>query len=170
MANLFALTGDVLALQQRVTELAESPGASTEDLEALLSCEAEALDQFLAKAEGYCWAIKAFQASAAVRKVHAQRLQDLATEDVQQADRLLGVLTKAMAKVSPNQKTWRLASHAVARRKSETVQLEPEASELPKRYQRVKVEADKTLIKADLKAGVEIKGAQIVERQNWKLS
>lgn len=58
----------------------------------------------------------------------------------------------------------------ISLRKSESVKVDIPAEQLPKKYRKIKVEADKKLIKEDLKNGKKIKGCSIEENQNpgWK--
>jgi hypothetical protein len=171
MANLFALTGELISLQQQVMALAESPDAGDEDLSALLNAEADGLDAFFQKADGYCWARDAYLASAATRREHAARLMAMAAEDERQAERLLNTLSRAMAKVAPDQRTWKLAGHTVARRKSEAVVIDVPIDELPAAFKKTRTETivSKTDIKAALKAGNPVPGARIEERLSWSI-
>jgi len=171
MANLFALTEDLISLQQQVTALAESPDASNEDLLALLDVEADGLDAFLQKADSYCWARDAYLASAASRRVHAERLMAMAAEDERQAERLLDTLSRAMAKVAPDQKTWKLAGHTVARRRSEAVVIDVPIDKLPAAFKKTRTETivSKTEIRAAITSGTPVPGARIEERFNWSI-
>jgi hypothetical protein len=171
MPNLFALTNELLKFQERVTSLAENPEASDDELLALLDSEAEGLNAFLQKADGYCWARDAYLAVAAARREHAERLMALAAEDERQAERLLNTLSRAMLKVSPDQKTWKLPGHTVARCRSEAVVIEGPIEELPAAYKKVRTETivSKNEIKAAIKGGTPVPGAHIEERFSWSI-
>lgn len=54
-------------------------------------------------------------------------------------------------------------------RKSQQVVVECDVQALPDHLQKIKVEADKTKIKAEIKAGTEVLGCDVIEKQNIQI-
>jgi vacuolar-type H+-ATPase subunit I/STV1 len=177
MTNLFALTGQALALQRQIEESAallddlETLPDAVEALEALLNAEHSTLEALATKADAYCWVIDQFRAQAEARNEHAQRLKDLARKDEIKANMLQDIIIACLRKVSPDATEWRLPGHRLASRRSTVVQVDARPEDLPEQFRRVKttVEPDKTAIKEALKAGQLIPGAELIERRTWSI-
>jgi hypothetical protein len=177
MTNLFALTGQALALQRQIEDLAdhlddlEAHPDAVEALEALLSAEGSTLEALAAKADAYCWVIDRFRAQAGARNEHAERLKGLARKDEIKANLLQDRIIACLMKVSPDATEWPLPGHRLASRRSTIVQVDILPGDLPEQFRRVKttVEPDKTAIKEALKAGQSILGAELIERRTWSI-
>jgi hypothetical protein len=179
-ATLFDLTGEALKLQRLINESAEllfsdDPAEAldaTATLEALITTEAANKQALHSKADAWCWVIDHIRAQAAMRSAHAQRLKDLATAAEQQADALQDRLIAALQKIDPDSTKWELPEHRITSRRSQAVEVTADWMELPPGYltERTTYSANKTALAAALKAGVQIEGASLVERRNWKIA
>ena len=116
-----------------------------------------------AKIEGIgCW-IKDLNAEAAAIKAEEDKKRRQSSE--RKAESLKGYLAWTL-----QGEKFKSSKVAISWRKSETVELDPgvDPVELPLKYQRVKVsvDADKAALKEVLKAGWDIPGVRLVEKQN----
>ena len=176
-ASLFQLTGDALQLQAQINAAAEllfsddpaEVANATTTLEVLISAESDNRKAVEAKADAWCWVIDAIRARRDARKARAQALADLAAADDQQADALQDRLIQALQKVDPEATKYDLPEHKITSRRTESVIVDAPAEELPAEFARVKVEANKTALKAALKAGEQIDGCTLVERRSWTI-
>lgn len=176
--SLFALAGEAMGLQQQIAELAERLHTEAGDLdpdaagslEALLTEEAGNREALARKADAYCWVIAQLRAQAAYRRAESDRLRDLADTDARRADALQERLITALAAVDPGETRWSLPAHELTSRRAESVTLDPDA-DLPEEFIRVRrTEApDKTAIKAALKAGRAVPGAELVQGRSWSI-
>lgn len=177
--SLYGLSTDAIQLETQIREQAEllfsddpdEVGAARATLEALLSDEADTREALQRKADAWCWVIDRARATAAERKAHAKRLAELAAADEAKADRLQDQLVTLLLRTQPDATSFELPDHKLTSRRSEAVELDTEPMDLPQQYQRVvtRVDADKTAIKAALKAGATIPGAQLVTRRSWRI-
>lgn len=177
--SLYGLTDEAIKLETQIREAAEQlfsddPAeveAARLELEALLSDEADTREALARKADAWCWVIDRARATAAERKAHAQRLRELAAADEAKADRLQDQLVALLLRTEPDATTFELPDHKLTSRKSEAVELEAEPIDLPAEFQRVvtRVDPDKTAIKAAIKAGTTVPGAQLVTRRSWRI-
>jgi hypothetical protein len=199
-ATLFDLTGEALQLQGRINEAAEllfsddpaEVAQATATLEGLISVEADNRQAILAKADAWCWAINSLRARCDARKARADALRELAAGDEQQADALQDRLVQALQKVDPEATKYDLPEHKISSRKSTVVVVDCEPEDLPKLYQRTKIEANKTAIKESINAAVAaavkaaqdedaaanaaavatvktVPGCSLVERRSWTI-
>jgi hypothetical protein len=176
--SLFALAGEAMALQRQISELAE--GLHTEDgdlntdtagaLEALLLSEAGNREALQRKADAYCWVIAQLRAQAAYRRAESDRLRDLADVDARRADALQERLLAALAGIDPDATRWSLPAHELTSRRTESVAIDPDA-ELPPEFLRERrtYAPDKTALKAALKAGQAVPGAELVTGRSWSI-
>jgi hypothetical protein len=200
MTTLFHLTGDALRLQQQIDEAAadlfsDDPAvvaAATATLEGLISAESDNKQAIFAKADAWCWVIDSLRSRHAARKARAQALAELAAGDEQQADALQDRLVAALQKAIPDETSYQLPEHKLASRKSTVVVVDCEPEDLPKLYQRTKIEANKTAIKDAIKTAVAaavavapsdeaaakaaavatvktVPGCSLVERRSWSI-
>ena len=198
--TLYALTGDALRLQQQIDEAAadlfsDDPAvvaAATATLEGLISAEADNKQSILAKADAWCWVIDSLRARRDARKARADALRELAAADEQQSDALQDRLIQALQKVDPEATKYDLPEHKISSRKSTVVVVDCEPEDLPKLYQRTKIEANKTAIKESINAAVAaavkaaqdedaaakaaavataktVPGCSLVERRSWSI-
>lgn len=177
-SSLFDLAGDAMALQRQIAELAEQlhsddgaidPDVS-ESLEALLLEESGSREALQRKADAYCWVISQLRGQAAYRKAESDRLRDLADADARRADALQERLLSALAAVDADATRWSLPAHEITSRKTEIVVVDPDA-DLPPELTREKrvIQPDKTAIKAAIKAGRVIPGAELVKGRSWSI-
>ena len=168
--TLYDLTGDALRLQQQIDSAAQDlfsddpavVAQATATLEGLISAEADNRQAILAKADAWCWVIDSLRARRDARKARAQALAELAAGDEQQADALQDRLIQALQKAIPDATKYDLPEHKITSRKSTVVVVDCEPEDLPKLYQRTKIEANKTAIKESINAAVAaaVKAAQ----------
>jgi hypothetical protein len=175
--TLYDITGDALRLQQQIDEAAadlfsDDPDVvaqATATLEGLISAEADNKQALFAKADAWCWVIDSLRARHAARKARADALRELAAADDQQADALQDRLVQALQKAIPGETSYQLPEHKLASRKSTVVVVDCEPEDLPKQYQRTKIEVDKAAIKDALKAGAKVGDCSLVERRSWSI-
>jgi len=125
--------------------------------QAELKDEAEALDA--------ACAVKELDAIDAAFEAEANRVRARRATIARQRAMFTALIEKAIPagqKVSDERVSisWRKSTGTL-------VGVEPE--DLPKRFTRVKIEADKTLIAAALKAGKTVEGCSLEERQNLQI-
>lgn len=181
MTTLYELTGEALQIQRQIDQAAEllfsddpnEVAAATATLEALISAEADTRQSVLKKADAWCWVIDHLRAQAIARKARAQSLAELSKTSEQQADALQDRLIAALGKIDPDATKWELPEHKITSRASESVDLDPDLqpADLPEQFCRAKTTytADKVAIKAALKAGTTIEGAQLIQSRNWSI-
>jgi hypothetical protein len=180
IVNLFDLTGEALSLSRRIETTAadlfsDDPAAADRaraELEALITAESTNRRALEEKADAWCWVIDEFRARAATQKKHAKRLAALAADAEHRADALKDRLVAALQAVYPDGTGWKLPEHTITSRKSTRVDLDADfsADDLPAALQRVKIEPDKTAIKASLTAGETVPGASLVQARSWTIS
>jgi len=176
--TLYSLTGDAARLSRQIEEAAaglysddpEQVDAAGAALEALLDAQGQTQAELLTKANGWAWVIHSAVARGEARAAQARRLQELARRDAAQAERMKITLVAALQRAMPDETSYQLADHRLASRASEAVETTCEPAELPQEFQRNKIEADKALLKAALKAGQKIPGVELVQRRSWKLA
>lgn len=180
-ASLFDLAGDAFRIEARIAEAAEGlisddPAIieiATAELESLIAAETDNEKALLAKADAWCWAIERIRAQADARRSHSTRLAELAAADERKAQSLQDKLIDQLLFLAPDATKFELPNHKLASRASQVVNLDAdlEPGDLPEEYQRVKttVAIDKVAIKAALKAGTEIKGAELVSHRSWSI-
>lgn len=117
------------------------------------------------KLEAVALYIKGLEAEAAAIKAEAVRLNERRAVLERKAERLRGYLSASM-------QTWgdtRLETPraVLSWRKSEAVEVDE--AELPREWYKATYSPDKAAIKAAIKAGEQVQGAQIVERQNLQI-
>lgn len=180
-ATLFDLTGEALRIQTQINNAAEllfsddpaEVAEASEQLEALISAEADNRASVERKADSWCWVIDHLRARAIAQREHSRRLADLAAEAEQRAETLQDRLINALHHIDPTATGWALPQHKLTSRRVQSVELDPDmaAQDLPEQFQRVKttIAADKTALKAALVAGDQIDGARLVERRSWTI-
>jgi len=159
MANLFDISKALVAawdaaIDPETGEISDDSYSVIEQLEMERDAKIENIG---------CW-IKNLEADAAAIKAEAKAMSDRAKAAEKKAEGLRGYLAAVLAG-----EKWNSPKVAISWRKSVAVEIdEAELPELPEQYVRrkVSVEADKTAIKEALKAGEQIEGCRLVERQN----
>lgn len=178
--SLFALTSEATGLQRQIAELAEQLHFDDGDgdidpdtaqaLEALLLADATNREALERKADAYCWVIGRLRAQAAYRRAESDRLRDLADADARRADGLEERMLTALAAIDPDATSWSLPTHEITSRRMQSVVIDPDA-DLPEAYirERRSYAPDKAAIKAALKAGETITGAELVQSRSWRI-
>ena len=176
--SLWALTEEARKLAYIIEELAEHLyGDDAEDaaqaqaaLENVLLIEADNREAFQRKADGYCYVISQLRGQAEWRREEARRLQGLADDDRQRAEKLEALLIRVLTSLSPDDTKFELPSHRITSRKSEAVEIDDDA-DLPEPYWTVKStrSPNKTSIKQAIRAGASWPGVRVVERRSWRI-
>ena len=139
----------------------------TEDDAEALTRELEVItDSFAVKSEAVIGFMRGVEAEAAAFKAESARLADRAKSLQNNADRLKGYLETefrrlGLPELMAGLNTLKFHPNPWA----VEVSVEPES--LPAKYQRVKVEADRTAIKADLQAGVDVPGCRLIQSERF---
>ena len=158
MRALYEINADLEALLSQVDENGELL-IDDEALDALLMERTE-------KLEGVALAIKNITAEAAAIKAEETALKERRERLEKKASGLTDWLRIAL-----NGEKFETARCLVTYRKSEVVTIDEAVffKRPPAKFIRKKIEADKTAIKAALKAGETIRGATLEEKQNLQL-
>ena len=149
---------------------AEVRAQALAELEAVLLAEEGNKAALAAKADATCWVIEHLRGQAAYRKQQAKRLNALASGDASRADSLEESLVFVLTQLQPAATRFSFPNHELRSTRSIAVAIENEAL-LDPEWLAVKTtfQADKTAIKAALKAGHEITGAQLISRRSWRI-
>ncbi|MCP9857925.1 MULTISPECIES: siphovirus Gp157 family protein [unclassified Cyanobium] len=156
--------------EQLETDDPEQRALALAELEAALLAEEGNKQALSAKADATCWVIEHLRGQAAYRQQQAKRLSDLARSDAGRADALEDSLVLVLTRLQPRATRFSFPNHELSSRKSQAVEIENEAL-LDPEWLCVKTNfsADKTAIKAALKAGQQITGAQLISRRSWRI-
>lgn len=156
MATLYELTGQFLDIYNM--ELDDETKADT----------LESIDwniDYEDKVENYIKVIKNNEADIEARKNEIKRLTELNRADERKNERLKEVLKESMDLTGHERVDTSLFK--VSFRKSEAVEVDDLL--LPEAYKVATWKADKKRLKEDLKNGLEILGAELVERKNLSI-
>jgi hypothetical protein len=157
MKNLFNIDAE---LYEVYSEIENNGGEMSPELEAALEItEAERMT----KGEGYVYVIKQLKSQADLLKAEAKRLQEIAKQYENSADKLADRLLQSV--IAHGQ--IKTAFVTISTRKSKSVSITDE-SLLKAEYLRIKTEPNKTAIKEALESGQDVQGALIVE--NYSLN
>ena len=177
--SLWALTEEARQLAAEIETLAQSlycddaeeAAMAASNLERLLSVEADNRELFQRKADGYCYVISQLQGQAEWRCKEAERLEALASDDLQCAKRLEDLLIRVLTSLSPDDTKFELPSHRITSRRSEAVEIDEDAAEIPDPYWTVKTTRtpNRTSIKQAIRAGASFPGVRVVERRRWRI-
>ncbi|MFZ0408399.1 MAG: siphovirus Gp157 family protein [Cyanobium sp.] len=156
--------------QQLETDDDDTRAQALAELEAALLAEEGNKAALAAKADATCWVIEHLRGQAAYRQQQARRLTELSRSDASRADALEDSLVLVLTRLQPSATRFSFPNHELSSRKSQAVEIENEAL-LDPEWLCVKTtfSADKTAIKAALKAGQQITGAQLVSRRSWRI-
>lgn len=158
--NLYEIKEQFRAWQLKI---ANQDGELTEeDLQVFNELEGLAED----KIEAYAVIIKESLAEADMYKAEAERLSAIAKKKINLADRLKKNLDGFMQE--QGREKFESLKTTIAYRKSTALEIDSTAK-VPKKFQKVKMEIDKTAITNFLKEGGKLKGCQLVERQNIQI-
>jgi hypothetical protein len=177
--SLWALTEEARSLSAEIERLAqdlysdnaEDAALAVVSLEDALLREAQNREAFQRKADGYCYVISQLRGQAHWRQEEARRLQTLAEDDQEQAQRLEELLIRVMTSLAPDETSFDLPSHRITSRKSEAVEIDEDDAEIPEPYWTVKTtrSPNKTSIKQAIRAGASFSGVRVVERRSWRI-
>jgi hypothetical protein len=122
------------------------------------------------KADATCWVIDHLRAQGSYRQQQAKRLVELAKCDQRRADALETTLVFVLTRLQPAATRFSFPHHELTSRRSEAVEISAE-EELAPEWLRVTTDTapDKGAIKAALKAGQQIQGAQLVAQRSWSI-
>ena len=176
--SLWQLGIEAQELTTAIGQLAEQLEADDEaaraqalgELEAALLAEEGNKAALAAKADATCWVIEHLRGQAAYRQQQAKRLTELSRSDASRADALEESLVLVLTRLQPMATRFSFPNHELSSRKSQAVEIENEAL-LDPEWLCVKTtfSADKTAIKAALKAGQQITGAQLISLRSWRI-
>ena len=156
MATLYELTGQFLDIYNM--ELDDETKLDT--LESI-----DWQHDYEEKVENYIKAIKNTEADMEARKNESDRLLELNKKDKRKVERMKEVLKDSMALTGHERVDTPLFK--VSFRKSEAVEVDDLL--LPEAYKVATYKPDKKRLKEDLKNGLEILGAELVERKNLSI-
>lgn len=156
--------------QQLETDDEDARSRALAELEAVLLAEEGNKTALAAKADATCWVIEHLRGQAAYRQQQAKRLSDLARSDAGRADALEESLVFVLTRLQPAASRFSFPDHELSSRKSSAVVIDDEQA-LDPEWLTVKTttQPDKAAIKAALKAGRQIAGAQLVSRRSWRI-
>ena len=156
MASLYELTGQYLEIYNM--ELDEETKLDTLDS---IDWETE----YESKVENYIKVMKNIDADVEVRKAEIKRLVKLNKADEKKKDHLKDTLSASMNMTGHERVDTPLFK--VSFRKSQAVEVDETV--LPEAYKVATWKLDKKRLKEDLKNGLEIIGASLVERKNLSI-
>ena len=156
MATLYELTGQFLDIYN--LELDEETKLDTLDS---IDWETE----YETKVENYIKVMKNIEADVEARKAEIKRLTELNKADEKKKDHLKDTLSASMILTGHERVDTPLFK--VSFRKSEAVEVDDLL--LPENYKVATYKPDKKRLKEDLKNGLEILGAELVERKNLSI-
>jgi hypothetical protein len=165
------LTTAIGQLAQRLeSDEPEDRQQAITELEAALLADEGNKQALAAKADATCWVIEHLRGQAAYRQQQAKRLTELSRSDAGRADSLEESLVQVLTRLQPAATRFSFPNHELRSTRSTAVTIENEAL-LDPEWLAVKTtfQADKTAIKAALKAGQEITGAQLISRRSWRI-
>ena len=156
MATLYELTGQFLDIYN--LELDEETKLDTLD-------SIDWQTDYENKVENYVKVIKNTESDIEARKNEIKRLTELNRADERKNERMKEVLKESMALTGHDRVDTKLFK--VSFRKSEAVEVDDLL--LPESYKVATWKPDKKRLKEDLKNGLEILGAELVERKNLSI-
>ena len=175
--SLWQLGIEAQELTTTISQLAEQLDADDDtraqalvELESALLAEEGNKAALAAKADATCWVIEHLRGQASYRQQQARRLSDLARSDAGRADALEESLIAVLTQLQPAATRFSFPNHELSSRRSSAVVID-DAEALAAEWLTVKTstQPDKAAIKAALKAGRQISGAQLVSRRSWRI-
>ena len=154
MTKLWELSQDIEMLEEAIATIAQDPNISDEDKESLTE---DAFKQYLEteqdfedKALKVADYIRHLEAITQARKEEARRLQGLAKQSENKANRLRGYLVTQML-VTSKKKIEGVTGKLSVRKKPLVLKLLVDNDQLPQDFQKVSIEANKQAIKQYIK-------------------
>jgi predicted house-cleaning NTP pyrophosphatase (Maf/HAM1 superfamily) len=141
------------------------------ELEAALFADEGNKAAITAKADATCWVIEHLRGQAAYRQQQAKRLNALAAGDNGRADDLETSLVLVLTRLEPSSTRFSFSNHELRSTRSQAVDI-AENAQLDPQWLTVTTttKPDKTAIKAAIKAGQQIPGAQLLSRRTWRIT
>jgi predicted house-cleaning NTP pyrophosphatase (Maf/HAM1 superfamily) len=166
------LTTVIAQLAERLeTDEPEQRSAALSELEAALLADEGNKAAIAAKADATCWVIEHLRGQAAYRQQQAKRLTALAAGDNGRADDLETSLVLVLTRLEPNSTRFSFANHELRSTRSQSVDIAENAQLAPEWLTvSTTTKPDKTAIKAAIKAGQQIPGAQLLSRRTWRIT
>ena len=149
-------------------------------IESLEGADPEILDPQLAawfdntddKIAAYHTVIKRLEVEDAALKVEADAIAAARKRHAKQAERVRDLATLLLTSMEQlgNEPKVKRPTFSAWLQTTESISVPDDATRLPLAYQRIKVEADKTAIKAAIKAGDDVLGCSVVETRSvrWR--
>lgn len=156
MATLYELTG----IYQQIYDMAMDDETKQDTLESI-----DWTEDYENKVENYIKVMKNLDADIEARKNEIDRLKKLNDADKSKKERMKSDLATSMELTGHEKVDTTLFK--VSFRKSEAVEVDDLL--LPEAYKVATWKADKKRLKEDLKNGLEILGAELVERKNLNI-
>ena len=165
------LTASIALLAEQLeSDEPEQRQLALAELEAALLAEEGNKAALAAKADATCWVIEHLRGQAAYRSQQAKRLQELSRSDVSRAESLEESLVSVLTRLQPAANKFSFPNHELSSRKSQAVEIIKEEV-LAAEWLVIKTSSqpDKAAIKEALKAGIEVIGAQLLNRRSWRI-
>ena len=114
--------------------------------------------------------IEHLRGQAAYRQQQAKRLTELSRSDADRADALEDSLVLVLTRLQPSATRISFPNHELTSRKSQAVEIADEDALAPEWLAiTTNSKPDKAAIKEALKAGIRIRGAQLISRRSWRI-
>ena len=141
------------------------------ELEAALLADEGNKAAIAAKVDATCWVIEHLRGQATYRQQQAKRLTALAAGDNGRADDLETSLVLVLTRLEPKSTRFSFPNHELTSRKSQAVEIDDEEALDPQWLTvTTTTKPDKAAIKEAIKAGHQIKGAQLLSRRTWRIT
>jgi len=141
------------------------------ELEAALLADEGNKAAIAAKADATCWVIEHLRGQASYRQQQAKRLTALAAGDNGRADDLETSLVLVLTRLQPKSTRFSFPNHELRSTRSQAVDIAENAQLAPEWLTvTTTTKPDKTAIKAAIKAGQQIPGAQLLSRRTWRIT
>ena len=165
------LTASIALLAEQLeSDEPEQRQLALAELEAALLAEEGNKAALAAKADATCWVIEHLRGQAAYRSQQAKRLQELSRSDVSRAESLEESLVSVLTRLQPAATRFSFPNHELSSRKSQAVEINDEQALSPEWLViKTSSQPDKAAIKEALKAGIEVIGAQLLNRRSWRI-
>ena len=165
------LTASIALLAEQLeSDEPEQRQLAIAELEAALLAEEGNKAALAAKADATCWVIEHLRGQAAYRSQQAKRLQELSRSDVSRAESLEESLVSVLTRLQPAATRFSFPNHELSSRKSQAVEINDEQALSPEWLViKTSSQPDKAAIKEALKAGIEVIGAQLLNRRSWRI-
>jgi hypothetical protein len=171
--KLWELSADVEMLSTAISEIENDETIADEDKEKLLN---DAFAQWLetdkdfdSKALNVASYIRHLEAITKARKDEIKRLQTLAKQSENQANRLRDYLIEHMNRTGKT-KIEGVNSKLSLRRKPPQLQILCDVEDLPEEYQKVSIAPDKTKLKEFIKANGDLTFAKLTDSNEYSLT